>query len=120
MSKDELIQIAIDGGLRLRHIDSYREKRGLTRAAVFNSLALLVANRFNAQSLSYEDADSAINLVWHAMVSDSIEQGEGSSFANPAYAIYEAFDEGEYDHGDGEDPIETYTKPRIKEILKNA
>jgi len=35
-------------------------------------------------------------------------------------AIYEAFDAGECDRGDGQDPIEAYTKPQIRRILEVA
>jgi len=35
-------------------------------------------------------------------------------------AIYEAFDAGECDRGDGQDPIESYTKPEIRRILEVA
>jgi len=120
MSEDEIINLAIDGILKLNHIDSYREESGLTREEAFNSLSISVARRYQSQSLTYEEADYAANLIWSAMVQDCVDREDQGGFAQPAYDIYEAFDAGEYDHGDGDDPIEKYTKPRIKEILENA
>jgi hypothetical protein len=38
----------------------------------------------------------------------------------PAWSIYLAFDDGEYDHGDGRDPVDSFTRPQIRNILNDA
>ncbi len=40
-----------------------------------------------------------------------------TEFPEPAYAIFLAFDTGEYPHGDNLDPIEHFTRPLLKQIL---
>jgi hypothetical protein len=117
---DAIIQELINDSFRIGDIDEICKISRKTREVVFNELALELANRFQKGTLSYQDADWAMNCVWNFMIKDAMEQGEGFSLAQPAFEIYEAFDEGEYDHRDGSDPVEKYTKPQIKEILSRA
>ena len=84
---------------------------------LYNTTALEIARRFDNERMSYEDADAAMNTIWIMMIENISREGDGSELAEPAYSIYEAFDAGEYDHGDGENPVERYTKPAIKRIL---
>jgi hypothetical protein len=120
MNIEHLITISFGGSLSLNEIDKFRSKQDRSRESVFNELAIGIAKQFQSLETSYEDCDEAINNVWGSMIEDSVEQGDGFELAQPAYAIYEAFDAGEFDHKDGDDPIEKYTKPEISEILKNA
>ncbi|MEH6544368.1 MAG: hypothetical protein V7721_10525 [Porticoccaceae bacterium] len=120
MNLETLIKLAIEGELRLHHIDSHIGGNEVSRTEMFNSLAIRVAREFQQNKLGFEDADHAANLIWSAMVQDSLEHAEGYKFAQPAYDIYEAFDAGEYGHKTGINPIEINTRPRINEILKNA
>jgi len=85
---------------------------------VFNSVSLLFAKRFESGEVSYEDADAAMNSVWPAMLDFIMENN--LEIIEPCYSVYCAFDEGEYDHKDGCDPVEKYTVPTIRELLKNA
>jgi hypothetical protein len=41
-------------------------------------------------------------------------------FIQPAWSIYLAFDEGEYYHGGSTDPVESFTRPQIRNILNDA
>ncbi len=81
-------------------------------------MALAIAKRFDANTMSYDHADSAMNAIYGMMIEDAVQYGDGFMLPEPAFSVYIAFDEGEYDHDDGEDPVEKYTKPRIAEIVK--
>jgi hypothetical protein len=70
--------------------------------------------------MSFDDADAAMNAIDTEMTEDAIRAGEGYKFPEPAFSIYEAFDAGEYDHGDGADPVEKYTRPALATILRKA
>ena len=83
-------------------------------------MALIIAKRFYANTMPYDAADSAMNAIYGMMIEDAAQYGDGFVLPEPAFSIYIAFDEGEYDHGNGEDPVEKYTKPRIAEIVKDA
>lgn len=86
-------------------------------AELHNALLLDVARRFLAGDMPYEDADEIANAVYAVMVEDAIAYGDGFVFPEPAFAIFEAFDAGEWDRGDGSDPVERYTRPALSEIL---
>ena len=83
----------------------------------FNELSIYLAKSFLNGSISYSDADFAMNGVWPAMLDYTMEKN--ISLVEPCYSIYCAFDEGEYDHKDGSDPVEKYTKPALSEVLQS-
>jgi len=111
---EQLIHRAIEGSLGREQIDSTCVSMQLPPNDLYNELALVIARRFISGDMGFEDADLAINSIWSLMI---MSTDRNSDLADPAYSIYQAFDEGEYDHGDGEDPIEKFTKPRITELL---
>jgi len=84
----------------------------------FNLVSIRIAENFMSGELSYTDADFAMNGVWPVML-DYIMKND-IPLVEPCYAIYEAFDQGEYDHKDGSDPVEKHTKPLLIEVLANA
>jgi len=92
---------------------------GIEMTDLYNQIALIVARRFHARTLSYEDGDAAMNAVFRLMTDDALN-GHPDPFVQPAWAIYLAFDEGEYDHGGSTDPVETFTRPQIRHVLDNA
>ena len=120
MNFDTIIQELVSDSIRIGDVDKICKALEKGRGDIFNDIAIELATRFQNGSMSYEDADGAINSVWGLMIVDASEHGEGFSLAQPAFDIYEAFDQGEYDHKDGSDPVEKYTKPRINEILNRA
>lgn len=120
MNFGTIIQGLVGDSIRIGDVDEICKALDKCRDDIFNGIAIELATKFQNGSMSYEDADGAINSVWGLMIVDASEQGEGFSLAQPAFEIYEAFDAGEHDHKDGSDPIEKYTKPRINEILNRA
>jgi hypothetical protein len=117
---DSIIRTAATEGLDLEAIAAFCRSKNLHFNELCNSIALSVARRFDDSLLTYEDADSVMNAVFGIMIAVAGREGDGFVFAEPAYSIYLAFDAGEYDHGDGKDPIEHHTKPLIKTALKDG
>ena len=84
---------------------------------VWNSLAIAIAERFLSDQLTFDAADHAINVLWSLMVQDVGESEGARSLPEPADSIYLAFDAGEFDHSDGADPVEKFTKPELQKII---
>jgi len=114
---EQLIHRAIESNLSIAQIDSISASSHLPRNDLYNELALIIARRFISGSMSFEDADLAINSIWSLMIMNTEND---ACLAEPAYSIYQAFDGGEYDHRDGDDPIEKFTKPRTAELLSEV
>lgn len=102
---------------RRERVHDFADAHSLSVAELQNALSLAVARRFLTGEMAYEQADDLANVVYAMMVEDAVGHGDGFEFPEPAFAIYEAFDAGEWDRGDGSDPVEQYTKPTLKEIL---
>ena len=119
-SLDELIAGAVEGVVNRIDAEAFCEAAGIRLGDLYNRMAVTIAKRFHVGTMSYVDADGAMNRIWHMMVDDAARCGDRFEFPEPAFSIYEAFDAGEYDHGDGDDPVEKYTKPRIAEIVRDA
>lgn len=113
-SLDTLITQAVNGVVSDDDIRAFCESERLTRNGLYNRLTIGIARRFLAKTMDYEDGDAALNTIFALMVADL---SEGPELAQPAYAIYEAFDAGEYHHGDGLDPAEAHTAPMLREIF---
>lgn len=117
---NKLIQKGIDGSINRKWIDQYCETNNITFPELINKIALLIAHKFDNGELSFEKADKAINCFWGIVYLDISENPPEKNVPEPFLSIYDAFDEGEYDHGDNEDPVTKYTVQQIRIILKNA
>jgi hypothetical protein len=85
-----------------------------------NEFSILVAKGFADGKLSYEFCDEAMNYLWGVITTPPVF-GPDKNIPEPAFAIYQAFDEGEYYHlGDNREvePMEKYTRPKINQILR--
>ena len=82
---------------------------------LYNALALRIARLFLAGSVSFHDADAAINSLNTIWLDDAIKY----DFPEPAYSVYLAFDAGEYSVDD-KDPVELYTKPELRRLLHDG
>jgi hypothetical protein len=120
---DQLIQFASDGFAEtngipmLPHeaVENARSALALTPSAFFEHFARRVAHEYDAEILSYEIADCAMNslssycLSWYDVQLPSY-----------AHEVYSAFDQGEFKHqGDDEsvDPEVKYTRPQIRALV---
>ena len=77
---------------------------------------MAVANRFNDSAMTYDDADGVMNVLSGLMIAHVTKEAH-AILPEPAWAIYLAFDAGEYDRGDGSNPVERFTRPLVKQAL---
>jgi hypothetical protein len=96
--------------------ESFCAAQGINLKDLYNRIALIVAERFNNDTLSYADGDGVMNAVLGMMVDGKTPMES----IQPAWSIYLAFDEGEYYHGGSTDPVESFTRPQILNILNDA
>jgi hypothetical protein len=96
--------------------ESFCAAQGIELNDLYNRMALIVAERFNNDTLSYADGDGVMNAIFCMM----IEGATPMESIEPAWSIYLAFDEGEYYHGGSTDPVESFTRPQLRNILNDA
>lgn len=109
---EQLIQQATTGRINRADVESFCIAEGIEVSELCNHIALRVAERFHAGTLSYEDGDGVMNALFALIVENQTVE--------PAWSIYLAFDEGEYDHAGSTNPIESFTRPQIRKILDDA
>ncbi|MGA0615869.1 hypothetical protein [Paracoccus sp. KR1-242] len=88
---------------------------GSTNDRFFNLLGLKIAERYAAQTLSYDVADAIINDLWAAWL-EGMDSHAGE-IPDPFYDIYLAFDAGEGLRSSDRDPVREVTDPWIASIL---
>jgi hypothetical protein len=98
-------------------VHGFADDHRLSVAELLNVLSLAVANRFMAGEMPYDEADGIANTIYAVMMEEAGAYGSGFELPEPAFAIYEALDAGEWDRGDGLDPVEHRTKPLLRRIL---
>ncbi|MBP0463587.1 hypothetical protein J5Y09_06670 [Roseomonas sp. PWR1] len=81
------------------------------REAALNGLALHLADGFSKGVFDFHFSSGVVNVLWPNVAAAAPPLPE------VFYGVFEAFDAGEYDHGDGKDPVETYTRPAIVDLL---
>jgi len=114
---EALLSIAQEAGLELTGLSVYCRDLGLRPAELLNALSIEVARRFVLSEMPYEVGDDIMNGLFTAIFDVGMEE----AMPQPAFNIYLAFDEGEYQHlGDSEHiaPSERYTRPYLVEILR--
>lgn len=100
-------------------VRGFAQAHSLSVAELLNVLMLRVADRFMAGEMPYDDADDFANTIYAVMIEEAVAYGDGFELPEPAFAIYEAFDAGEWDRRGGSDPVERYTKPALRRILND-
>jgi len=113
---ERIIRNATSGRMNRADAESFCAAENIEPTDLYNRIALTVAEGFDNGSLSYQDGDGVMNAIFGMLIDgekpmDSIE---------PAWSIYLAFDDGEYDHGGSTDPVESFTRPQIRKILDDA
>ena len=116
---EPIIQQATTGRINRADAESVCAATGIEMTELYNQIALIVAKRFDAGRLSYEDGDGAMNAIFCMMIDDDANC-HPAPYVEPAWSIYLAFDEGEYFHGGSTDPVETFTRPQIRHVLDDA
>jgi len=103
---------------RMSQLESFRNGRGWSIERMCNELAVAIAREFMAGRSDFSSADVAMN--WLRSYSFQVE---GTSLPEPCDEIYLAFDAGEWKCSSDPpdlDPVEAYTRPRLKEILAQS
>lgn len=107
---EQFIHAAVSGSMdHTRYLELFREDEAKLYAFC-NKVALVIAQRFLDDKMSFDDADAVANEFYALYIGETVEIPE------PADSIYLAFDGGEYAI-DGEDPVENYTRPTLRGIL---
>jgi len=116
MDFEDIFKKAMSGDCDLATVQQLAKETKCTASDVFNEVALKIASEFQSGKLNFEDADFAINDLWSVMLDYTFTDEFDKKLPEPAYSIYDAFDQGEYDHKDGKDPVEHHTKRLLLEI----
>jgi len=120
MTIDALIQELHDSIIERSKFGAICAEAGTTPDEMYNRIAIKVAEGFVSREIEFSYADAVMNNVWSLMVTDAADHGDGFTLAEPAFSIYEAFDAGEWDHGEPGDPVAKFTRPLLNEILGNS
>jgi hypothetical protein len=116
-SDEHIITIAIAERLDEAAMVAYCEARGESPKEVTNRISLTIARRFDANEMSFDDADAVMNELWRFMVAYIFPHPDEGLW-QPAYDLYDAFDRGDYNQDQSVDPVERYTRPWVKAILQ--
>jgi hypothetical protein len=113
---EPIIKQGMIGRINPADVESFCAAEGISPDDLYNRIALIVAERFDRGTLSYEDGDAVMNAIFILMM-----HGENPmESVEPAWSIYLAFDAGEHPHGGSATPVESFTQPQIRNILNDA
>ncbi|QXH53499.1 hypothetical protein KSS94_10450 [Pseudomonas fakonensis] len=116
---DALLGKAQQGELALTELSLCARQLGLGPAELLNALSIEVAERFVQAGMPYAVGDDIMNGLFSAI----FDLGMDGQMPQPAFDIYLAFDEGEYQHlGDLEHiiPSEHYTRSQLLVLLQGV
>ena len=120
MNFKNLLSKAYDNSLSHEEAKEYAKENQQTLVEFANTFALYLAKSYDENSLNFDFCDGAMNWLYGFMLED--EFLESCNYKLPiADDIYLAFDAGEYKRSEDDEninPIEKYTNPEIKRILK--
>jgi hypothetical protein len=120
LSKVELKELSVKAeaeGLTLSDLVPICERFGATPHDVLNELSVAVAEGYLQGSLPYDFCDRVMNGIINAVV----EAGMTNDTPQPAFSLYQAFDQGEWfriNDPPATDPSEKYTKHVVEEIMR--
>jgi hypothetical protein len=120
LSKNELKELSVKAetdGLTLSDLAATCEKFDVAPQDVLNELSVAVAEGYLQGSLLYDFCDGVMNGIINAVV----EVGMTNDMPQPAFSLYQAFDQGEWFRSNDPpetDPSEKYTKPVVEEIMR--
>ncbi|QYF94901.1 hypothetical protein KY495_06895 [Massilia sp. PAMC28688] len=93
---------------------------GLTAPDLLDELSYVVASRYSANEIDFEEADAVMNALWAVCVSREFWADYDRTIPPVTNAVYLAFDAGEY-HRESDspstDPEIKYTRPLIDALL---
>lgn len=92
----------------------------LTAPDLLDELSYVVASRYSANEIDFEEADAVMNALWAVCVSREFWADYDRTIPPVTNAVYLAFDAGEYHRQSdppGTDPEIKYTRPLIDAFL---
>ncbi|MFS2124633.1 hypothetical protein [Pseudomonas sp. Pseusp97] len=120
MSKSELQALSLkaeEDGLTLNDLSTICEESGAAPQDLLNELSVWVAENYLRETLDFDFCDGVMNGIFNALV----EVGMTSELPQPAFSLYQAFDQGEWIRSSDSpeiDPGEKYTRPIVLEIMR--
>jgi hypothetical protein len=87
---------------------------------LLDELSYIVASRYSANEIGFEEAATVMNALWAVCVSKEFWAEHDRTIPTVTNAVYLAFDAGEYHRESdppGTDPESKYTRPLIDEFL---
>lgn len=114
---NRLLAQAEASGLTLDDLADPCEKFGVTAQALLNALSISLAERYLQGTLTYAFCDGVLNGLIDAIV----DVGMSRDLPQPAFSLYQAFDQGEWRRSDDPpetDPGEKYVKPLVLQIMR--
>lgn len=118
---ESLVDVACRGALSFENLAKHCATTGTNIQAASDSLALHIASCFLGGTLEFDECDLAMSSLFHVMTSEPYFELTGRSIPADAFAVYRAFDEGEYVHpGDQPDDVPSvkYTIPLLRALLE--
>ncbi|WP_426234673.1 hypothetical protein [Pseudomonas sp. TWP3-2] len=120
LPKHELSELLVNAeshGLALSDLAGTCDKLRIAPTDLLNELSVAVAHGYLQRALSYDFCDAVMNGIIGAVV----EVGMTDDMPQPAFALYQAFDQGEwirrYDPPET-NPAEKYTRPMVEQIMR--
>ncbi|WP_434604382.1 hypothetical protein J3P91_11940 [Pseudomonas sp. Z4-7] len=120
LPKIELKELSVKAeadGLTLSDLVPICERFAVAPHDVLNELSVAVAEGYLQGSLLYDFCNGVMNGIINAVV----EVGMTNDMPQPAFSLYQAFDQGEWFRSNDPpetDPGEKYTKPVVEEIMR--
>ncbi|MEN1836432.1 hypothetical protein AAIM60_26525 [Pseudomonas lijiangensis] len=104
-------------GLTSNDLTATCEEFGVAPRDLLNELSMAVAEGYLAGALTYEFCEGVMNGVIAAIV----DVGMTNDMPQPAFSLYQAFDQGEWRRRDDPsetDPGEKYVRPLVVQIVR--
>lgn len=120
LPKIELKELSVKAeadGLTLSDLVPICERFAVAPHDVLNELSVAVAEGYLQGSLLYDFCNGVMNGIINTVV----EVGMTNDMPQPAFSLYQAFDQGEWFRSNDPsetDPSEKYTKPVVEEIMR--
>lgn len=121
LPEDELNRLLMEAkanGLTLDDLAATCEELGMAPQDLLNALSIAIAQCYLAGSLPYAFCDGVMNGIIGAI----IDVGMTNDMPQPAFSLYQAFDQGEWvrrNDPPDTDPSEKYVKPLVLQIVRD-
>jgi len=115
-----LFQAARDGCVPYQLLKDIAVESGRTAPDLLDEHSYVLASRYSANEIGFEEADTIMKALWAVCVSKEFWAEHDRAIPTVTNAVYLAFDAGEYHRESdppGTDPESKYTRPLIDDFL---